>query len=213
MTFKNTVIFGDSYSTFKGHIPEGYAFYYPPTIPERPMIDDVADTWWWALMKETNSNLVRNDSWSGSTIGYTGYNGADTSTLSSFIYRVRVLEAEGFFKKNEIDTVFVFGATNDSWSDAPIGKNKYKNVKEEDLYFVLPGVCHLLENLKRLLPKANITFIINSELKDEITSGIKRACKHYKIKTIALENIDKKSGHPTVQGMKEIKKQILDSFK
>ena len=31
MKLGNTVIFGDSYSTFLGYIPEGYAVYYTPT--------------------------------------------------------------------------------------------------------------------------------------------------------------------------------------
>lgn len=31
----------------------------------------------------------------------------------------------------------------------------------------------------------------------------------YRIKSIRLENIDKKNGHPTVKGMTEICKQIL----
>ena len=28
MNFGNVMIFGDSYSTYSGHIPEGYAVYY-----------------------------------------------------------------------------------------------------------------------------------------------------------------------------------------
>ena len=212
MTFKNTLIIGDSYSTFKGYIPEGYAYYYPPTIEGRPVIDDVKNTWWHALMTETDSNLIRNDSWSGSTMGYTGYEGADTSKTSSFIRRIRTLESEGFFKENKIDTVFIFGATNDSWSDAPVGRNAYKNVTEKKLYSVLPAICYILDNLKRILPKATISFIINSGLKSEITEGIKRACKHYGIKTITLSKIDKMSDHPTLTGMMQIKDQIIKSF-
>ena len=78
MSFGNVLIFGDSYSTFEAWIPEGNASYYPPTTESRPMIDDVKDTWWHSLITETNSNLVLNESWSGSTVGYTGYDGADT---------------------------------------------------------------------------------------------------------------------------------------
>ena len=55
MSFGNVLIFGDSYSTFKGWIPEGNASYYPPTTESRPMIDDVKDTWWHSLMTETKS--------------------------------------------------------------------------------------------------------------------------------------------------------------
>ena len=212
MTFRNVLIFGDSYSTFKDWIPQGYAFYYPPSIERWPMIDKVSDTWWHSLISETNSTLLLNESWSGSTVGYTSYDGKDTSKTSSFITRLRKLEADGFFKENKIDTVFVFGATNDSWSDAPVGENKYENRTERDLYFVLPAVCEFLEKLNENLPKARIIFIINCGLKNEITTGIKNACEHYGIETVSLSDIDKKSDHPTVPGMKQIKEQVLKSL-
>ena len=209
MKFGNVLIFGDSYSTFKGWVPKGNAVYYPPIIEGRPKITEVSDTWWHAFINETDSALVLNESWSGSTIGYTGYGGADTSKTSSFITRLRKMRSDGFFEKNKIDTVFVFGATNDSWSDAPIGKNKYTGRSESDLYFVLPAICAFLEELKEVLPKAKTVFIINCGLKEEIISGIKRACKHYSAKTVFLSEIDKKADHPTVLGMTQIKNQIL----
>ena len=212
MTFGNVLIFGDSYSTFKDWIPQGHACYYPPTIESRPMIDKVSDTWWHSLISETNSTLLLNESWSGSTVGYTSYGGADTSKTSSFITRLRKLTADGFFKKNKIDTAFVFGGTNDSWSDAPVGENKYENRTEGDLYSVLPAVCEFLERLSEILPKTRIIFIINCGLKEEITRGIKNACEHYGIEVVSLSDIDKKSDHPTVPGMKQIKEQVLKSL-
>ena len=212
MIFGNVLIFGDSYSTYKGHIPEGYSFYYPPSIPERPSLPDVNDTWWKSLINETESTLILNNSWSGSTMGYTGYDGADTSKTSSFITRLRKLTLEGFFEKNKIDTVFVFGGTNDSWSNAPVGELKYENRTESDLYFVLPGICEFLEALKLVLPKANIIVLINEGLKAEITEGLRLAATHYDMTPIKLSGIDKKSDHPTVAGMKSIKEQILKNL-
>ncbi len=213
MTFGNTLIFGDSYSTFKDSVPEGYAVYYTTERATGPNITDISDTWWYSLMKETASNLVLNDSWSGSTIGYTSYGGVDTSETSSFIFRLRKMEKNGFFKENRIDTVFVFGATNDNWSDAPLGNTKFEDFSERDLYYVLPAVCYFMESLKRLLPKSRIIFVNNSELKDELTSGIKSACEHYGAEWILLDNIEKDAGHPTVKGMMQIKEQIISSLK
>ena len=212
MNFGNVLIFGDSYSTFSGWIPEGHAAYYPPTLDTRPMIDKVEDTWWHALIRETDSHLLLNESWSGSTVGYTGYGGADTSKTSSFITRLRKLNSDGFFKDRKIDTAFVFGGTNDSWSDAPVGELKFENRSEADLYFVLPGVCEFLEELKNILTDARIIYIVNTDLKNEITDGIKCACEHYSIEYLFLSDIDKKADHPTVRGMKEIKEQILKYF-
>ena len=213
MSFGNILIFGDSYSTFKDMIPEGYAWYYPPTIEGRPKLTSPEETWWNLLLKETNSTLLLNDSWSGSTIGYTGYDGADNSKTSSFICRLNKMIDRGFFEENRVDTILVFGGTNDDWADAPIGNTKYRDIKEKDLYSALPAVCFFAEKLKKCAPNARIAFIINSELKYEITTGIMRACRHYGLEYVLLSKIDKKSGHPTVKGMKQIKNQILRKLK
>ena len=105
----NTIILGDSYSTFASFIPDGYLSYYSEN--ERPETDvtKVSQTWWFQVMEAANLNLVLNNSWSGSTIGYTGYNNSDCSESSSFIYRLKQLIEDGFFEKNEIHKVFVFG--------------------------------------------------------------------------------------------------------
>lgn len=71
MTFGNVLIFGDSYSTFLNYIPEGYAHYYGDS--SKSDLDSVEQTWWYQLITETHSNLVLNDSWSGSTVCNTGY--------------------------------------------------------------------------------------------------------------------------------------------
>ena len=97
MNFGNVVIFGDSYSTYEGYIPEGYLSYYEKDATEGTDIRDVSETWWHLLMAQTDSTLVLNDSWSGSTMCYTGYNNTDCSKTSSFIYRFRKLLSEGFF--------------------------------------------------------------------------------------------------------------------
>lgn len=209
MTFGNVLIFGDSYSTFKDAVPDGYAVYYTTKRETGPNITDISDTWWYPLIEETDSHLVLNDSWSGSTICYTGYDGADNSRTSSFIFRLRKMRSEGFFTRNRIDTVFIFGATNDNWADAPLGENKYSNIDESDLYCALPAISYFIGELKSTLPEARIVFIINSELKSEITLGIKNAAEHYGIDSILLRDIEKDAGHPTVLGMRQIKEQIL----
>ena len=44
---KDIVIFGDSYSTFKGFIPEGYSPWYSVGgRPEQPDVFCVQDSWW-----------------------------------------------------------------------------------------------------------------------------------------------------------------------
>ncbi|MBR5515861.1 MAG: hypothetical protein IKU52_06635 [Clostridia bacterium] len=207
MNFKNTVIFGDSYSTFLGYIPEHYAAYYWQD-PTPHGLSKVEQTWWHMLMAESGSDLILNDSWSGSCICHTGYNAEDCSETSSFIFRLNRHIANRFFEKNTVDTVFVFGGTNDSWSDAPVGELKFSDWQKEELYYVLPAICYFIYRLKETVPDSNIIWLINDGLKEEIANGMKTACEYYGVKYIELEDIDKISGHPTPKGMLQIKEQI-----
>ena len=209
----NIVIFGDSYSTFKGFVPDDFAVYYSENVRDETDVTSVKDTWWYQVISEKNLKLVQNNSWSGSTIGYTGYDNVDCSTSSSFIYRLRQLISADFFLKNKIDKVFVFGGTNDSWSNAPLGEIKFDNFDESDLYFVLPAVCYFLSLLKETLPKADIYCLINTDIKSEIALCMKEACKKYGITPITFDTIDKKCGHPTILGMKNIKDRVLEVIK
>lgn len=213
MSFGNVMIFGDSYSTFEGYIPAGYDVYYSGKRQTPPDVADVTKTWWHMLISETDSRLVQNNSWSGSTIGYTGYGYVDRSTSSSFIYRFEKLLSEGFFNENKIDTVFVFGGTNDSWCQAPVGQLQFSDWTHDSLFFVLPAVCHFFDRLTSELKDTRIVCLINNGIKKEITEGMKKCCEHYGVEYVAFDNIDKVNGHPTEQGMVDIKSRILEELK
>ena len=92
---KNVMIFGDSYSTYDGYIPKGYAVYYADMECDNTDVRKVEETWWHRVCSDLSLHLVRNDSWSGSTLCNTGYNG-DCSETNSFIYRMETLEEKGF---------------------------------------------------------------------------------------------------------------------
>ena len=203
---KNLLIFGDSYSTFQGYIPNGYATYYPKLD-----VHNVEETWWTRYLEQTGEKLLQNNSWSGSTIGYTGYNNTDCSKSSSFICRYKKLQEEGFFEKNKVDTIFVFGGTNDSWADAPLGEMKFSDWEDKDLFQVLSAVCYFAYRLKTDLPNTQIVFIINTDIKKEIQNAMEEAAKYFGVKYIPLQNIDKENGHPTVKGMQSIAQQIMKS--
>lgn len=205
---KNILILGDSISTFEGHIPSYYATYYSAATAPND-VRKVDDTWWYSFAKEYNLNICKNDSWSGSPIGYTGYGGADVSTHHSFLFRLEVLVEDGFFEENDIDTVFVFGGTNDSWADAPIGKLKYAGFKQNDLYEVLPACSYLMKRLKEVVPNGKIVWIINYGLKSEIAQGMVTAAKKYKITYLQLPDYDRIDAHPSVKGMKQIKDLLV----
>ncbi len=205
---KDVVIFGDSYSTFKGFVPEGYSYWYGPGRPsDQTDVFRVEDTWWYPLSHELDLNIVRNDSWSGSTICFTGYGGEDLSGEKSFIARLLKLEAEGFFRE-KIDTVIIFGGTNDSWANAPLGESKLDGFEREDFYSALPAVSYFIQKVKALLPEANIISVINTGLKPEIAEMMKTASEHNGVYYLELSDIGKQSGHPNVLGMSQIKEQI-----
>ena len=211
---KNFMIFGDSYSTHKDYIPEGYpCFYYSEgRNPEEPVTKMLpTQTWWGRLMENTGATLIQNNSWSGSTVGHTGYEG-DCSQTSSFICRYRQLLASGFFEKNRIDTFLVFGGTNDSWSDAPLGTEMFSDWQESDLFCVLPAICYFMAKLKQNHPKARIVFIANCDIKEEIVACIQNASQRLGVECVTLHDIDKFTGHPTILGMEQICRQIMEQL-
>lgn len=203
----NVFILGDSYSTFKGYIPDEHDSYY--SIDGRPETDvnRVEQTWWYQLLKETKSKLVKNHSWSGTTICNTGYAGPDVP--NSFIRRFDKLVKDGYFEKNTIDTFLVMGGQNDDWCGAPIGELKTSGWTDADLLQYGPALCYLMHRLKTVLPNARIIFIINSEMQDTIMDYQECAAELYDIEYICLEAIHKMNGHPTICGMKQIVEQIF----
>ncbi|MBP3315828.1 MAG: hypothetical protein J6M03_08400 [Clostridia bacterium] len=211
MKSEDIMIFGDSYSTYEGHISAGYAVYYSGHRDNPPDVSDVKLTWWGRLIAETDSNLVQNNSWSGSTIGYTGYNNSDCSHSSSFIYRFEKLLAEGFFEEHKIDRLFVFGGTNDSWSNAPLGESDKEAIEESDLFCVLPAIKHFIARLAEKLPDTKLVIIGNCDIKSEITGALALAAERAGATYVGLSGVDKINGHPTELGMEQIKDQILAS--
>lgn len=212
MSVKNILIFGDSYSTFEGYIPEGYATWYSGEETTKTDVRNVTETWWHQVITEMNANLVLNNSWSGSPIGYTGYDNVDCSSTTSFIYRLRELIQNGFFEKHQVDTVFVFGGTNDSCCGAPLGSQKFSDWEKEDLYSVVPAVCYFMKALRDALPDAEIYCFINVGIKNEICEGMREACKRYHIQTVECTDVDMREGHPTKLGMQRIRDCFFNSL-
>ncbi|MBP5765882.1 MAG: hypothetical protein J6X47_02735, partial [Clostridia bacterium] len=63
-------VVGDSISTLYGYIPDGYALYYEPATMEVAGIEGPDDTWWGQIIKRLGGKLLKNNSWSGSTVSY-----------------------------------------------------------------------------------------------------------------------------------------------
>ena len=208
MKLGNVLILGDSYSTFEGHIPEGYAPHYGKNLHPECGIKKVSETWWQRLIDKTESRLILNSSWSGTTVSHTGYNKSDCIDRS-FAARLDRLIEEGFFEKNSIDTVLVFGGTNDNWAGSPIGELMYTEWTTQDLYSFKPAFCYVLNRLREAVPTARVISIVNTELKAEVVDGMLKACEHYGVQCLSLCDIEKVNGHPTAKGMEQICEQVL----
>ena len=174
-----------------------------------PVVRGAEKTWWKMFEKENDLNIVLNDSFSGSTVCNTVREYLTVET--SFISRIDKYIAEGFFAENKIDTMFIFGGTNDSWIDAPVGSLKYSDWTADDLKCVLPAFCYLIDRAKEVVE--DILVIINTELKNEITEGFMEACEKNNVRYLCLKEIDKENGHPTELGMKQISKQVAEKLK
>ena len=198
-------ILGDSYSTFEGYIPVGNAVWYDTRPnPKKTDVSDVKHTWWWQFISRGGYILGVNDSNSGATVSYTGYNGADYSDRS-FITRLPRLGSP--------DILLIFGATNDSWAGVKVGEYSYAEpLSGPQLYEFRPAMARLLSEAVNRYPGTEIYFIINSELRDDITQSIREVCDHYSVRYIQLHDIDKISGHPSRAGMTAIADQLLEAM-
>lgn len=203
---KSISILGDSYSTFQGYLqPDTNAVWYWDNVEAMNTdVHHVRETWWHQFIKKNGYRLCVNNSFSGSTICYSGYKtvGPDFTDYSdrAFVTRLDKLGCP--------DIIFVFGGTNDSWAGSPIGEYKYSGWTREDLFSFRPAMACLLEKMIDHYPNVKIYFLLNDDLRDEIDESVKTICSHYEVDLIELVDIHKINGHPSVKGMRQICEQI-----
>ncbi len=203
---KTVSVLGDSYSTYEGFVePEtNWVWYFAKPRVETTDVNNVQQTWWHQFIKNNGYKLEKNNSYSGSTVCNTGYDGADYSEIS-FIARMDNLGCP--------DMIIVFGGTNDSWANVPLGEIKYAGWNTEDLKSFRPALCHMMSFLNDRYPNTEIIYLINDGLKPEITGSIKEVCDHFSIQYLELMDIDKTAGHPNINGMRQIARQLTEKIK
>lgn len=203
---KSVSILGDSYSTYEGFMTPSTneLWYYGKNGDKKTDVKNVRQTWWHQVISENGWRLCINNSYSGATVSYTGYDGNDYSARS-FNTRMDNL--------GQPDIIFVFGATNDSWAGTPIGEYKYDNITYGDLYQFRPALARMLQWMTDRYINTEIYFLLNNDLRDEIDESVKTICAHYNVPVIELTDIDKISGHPSVKGMRQIADQVNSFIK
>lgn len=195
-------VLGDSYSTFEGFVnPNTNYVWYLKEPSNRNDVCQVEQTWWWQVKENMGWTIERLNSYSGSTICCTGYDGKDY-TENAFITRMTNL--------GEADIILVCGGTNDSWANSPLGTYKYGDWTKEELFSFRPAMAKLCHGLRTHYPRARILFLLNSELKDEIDESIITICDHYDIPVLSLQRVDKQKNHPSIAGMKSISEQVTE---
>lgn len=202
-------IFGDSYSTFEGYIPSTHEPWYAPEgspFCKAPNNDvtKVEQTWWWKVIDRVGGKLEVNNSWSGSTVGYYGYQNENYQPRS-FNTRVAYL--------GEPDVILCCCGTNDSWTGEKVGEYKYANWTENDMWYFRPAMARLVSTIRTNYPQAELYIIINSELKPEHTETMQTVARHYGVKSVLLHDIDKQQGHPSQKGMAAIADQVVEAMK
>jgi len=199
-------IFGDSYSTFEGWLTPATnePWYFRGDNPARQKENDVTrveETWWWQVIDQMGYKLEMNNSYSGSTVGYFGYQNINYQPRS-FNTRVENL--------GEPDIILSCCITNDSWTGETLGDYKYANWNENDMWYFRPAMARLCASLRLNYPNAKTYFILNTDLKPDFVESMRIICRHYGFPLIELHDIDKQYRHPSIAGHKAFADQVIE---
>ena len=101
-TQKRVSVIGDSISTFRGLVPNGYGCHYPTADGD---LTSMSQTYWWILANDLmlDAKIERNISYSGTCV-------ANSSSQAETYYAKRFIDNQGV---GEADIVIIHGGTND----------------------------------------------------------------------------------------------------
>lgn len=202
-------VLGDSYSSFEGYVD-------PETNDPWPHYADIGVTsveqmWWYKVADSMKWLLEKNNSFSGSLISnFSDFDAGEYYKENSFLRRMDNL--------GNPDVIFILGATNDVWQEAPFGDFVYNDWTDEQLCSFRPALACLLDYTKRHYPKAKIYFLletspcpggITEETRQNLIESVHRITSHYGVDCIDLD-IHKDWWHPDKQGQKDIARQVLE---
>lgn len=202
-------IFGDSYSTFDGWLTPSTneSWYFAADHSWHKEGNDVTrveETWWYLVLQEMGYKLEMNNSYSGATVGYFGYQNMNYCERS---FNTRVANL------GEPDLILSCCITNDSWTGETLGDYKYANWNENDMWYFRPAMARLCATLRLNYPNSRVLFILNTELKPEFCESMRIICRHYGFPLLELHDIDKQVGHPSIAGHRAIADQVIEYLK
>ena len=198
-TRKNAFVsfLGDSITTYEGIIPEGFPTYYPAGD-----VDSIDKTWWSIALKASMTNLLANNSYSGSYVSQGTMYGASEK-------RIELLSKDGI----DPDVVVINMGTNDLTHN--ISLTKFTTMYKQ-----------MIENIKKMYDDVDI-FVLNmpfnkyamsfNEPREKMNESIKAIAEEYGLFYIDLVGLIDFNGayeymyagaHPNAAGMEIIGKEV-----
>lgn len=146
---KTISIVGDSISTFKGAIPEGYYDFFP----ENGTVGSIKETWWRQAFEELNLELCVNASSSGATCAGDSTSAENPQVGCDEFRTGGLADAEG----NAPDIILVYMGTNDLLESIPMGSNDgTTQVSDGVIANFSDAYTLMLDKLRTKYPQAKI---------------------------------------------------------
>lgn len=146
---KKVTICGDSISTFTGYIPDYYSKFYP----ENGDIREVGDTWWMQVVRRTGMELLRNASYSGSTVSGQSQDNHDGKFGCG---NQRIADLAGTDGAAP-DVIIILMGANDLLNDIPLGAyDGSSEVPEGNIETFSEAYALMLDKMKLWYPEADI---------------------------------------------------------
>lgn len=205
----NISFLGDSISTFKDWIPSDAKFWYSGAASKGTEVINVNQTWWHLLLMHTGNKLMTNDSWSGATVCNTINNGETDESYRSFINRFDKTMGKDRVLELKPDVIIVFGGTNDSDKNSPIGTVKYSDWTESDLDTFGGAFSKLMSDLQYWNPSTRIINIQSDLLEPDYALIMKEVTTALGIENVLIPAYSSVGAHPDVQGMKTIANTLM----
>ena len=168
---KTVSILGDSISTYKGYVPDGYSCFYPyPTAD----LKDVNQTWWMQTINKLGMSLLKNNSYSGTCVSTGTGNNATTNDN-----RLKEL----LFGTQTPDIILIFMGSNDAGSQyvsLDTFNSSYKIMLDKII-----ALCPESEIFIITLPPSKLYTEANRVAYNEV---IVKYAKQYNLPVVDMEN-------------------------
>ncbi len=195
---KKISFIGDSISTFKNYIPEGYSCFYPYPTHD---VNDVNQTWWMVVSNTLGTKLLVNNSYSGSCVA--SKTGKSASSTNERLATLKLSEQYA-------DVIVIFMGSNDC-AGVPVSDfdADYKVMIDK-----LKDLCPNAELLLCTLPQSKL---YTNDNQKEFNAVIRKYANEYSLKLIELEDLSIveyliDSAHPGKEGMKVMGEKIVSEM-